>query len=116
MRLQNDSLVDIDDIPDELTVGFEMARITGLTCVTDLWECCNYPRRGEWYHPDGSPVTFNDGLQKFRRSRGERRREQRRIYLWRNSNPMQRGRFHCELPDAQNVNQSRYVSICEFSH
>ena len=110
--LQNDSLVDIDDIPDEVPLGFDTARTTGLTCVTDLVGCCLNPGRGEWYHPDGSPVTFDDGTTKFRRNRDT----QRRTNLWRNGNPMQRGRFHCELPDAQNVNQIRYVSICEFSH
>ena len=111
MRLQNDSLVDINDIPDEVTVGFEMARDTGLMCVTDLVGCCLNPGRGEWYHPDGSVVTFDDGSTKFRRNRN-----QGSTNLWRSGDPMQRGRFRCELPDAQNVNQIRYANICELSH
>ena len=112
VRLRNDSLVDIDHIPDDVTVGFDTARTTGLMCVTDLAGCCFNPRRGEWYHPDGSLVTFDDGVAKFRRNSDQ----QRRTNLWRSGNPMQRGRFHCELPDAGMINQIRYVNICEFSH
>ena len=112
MRLQNDSLVDIDDIPDQVTVGFFMARDTGLKCVTDLEGCCLYPARGEWYHPDGSSVTFIGGNAKFHRARDL----QHRTILWRSGNPVQRGRFRCELPDASNINQIRYVNIREFSH
>ena len=118
MRLLNNSLVDIDDIPDEITVGFEAAStINALMCVTDLMECCHavlqgIPQNvGEWIYPDGSPVIFGSGGTIFRRNRG-----QSVIRLWRSNNPAERGRFRCELPDAQNVNQIRYVNICELSH
>ena len=117
LTLPNDSLVDIDDIPDDASVGFVTAVATALMCRTDLFTCCSAGQQGlpqnlgEWYHPDGSGVTFNDGNAKFRINR-----QRSDINLWRTGHPMQQGRFRCELLDAQNVNQIRYVNICELSH
>ena len=118
VRLSNNSLVDIDDIPDEMTVGLDTAVANALMCVTDLVECCNARQQrlpqslGEWYYPNGSLVAFGSvGTTVFRRSR-----DQSFIRLWRSGNPMERGHFRCELPDAQRVNQTNYVNICELSH
>ena len=117
VRLRNNSLVDIDDIPDQVTVGFLTAAANALMCRTDLVACCNaglqgLPQNvGDWYHPDGSIVVFGGKSTPFRRNRN-----QSVINLWRNNNPIERGHFRCELPDAQNVNQTRYVNICELSH
>ena len=36
------------------------------------------------------------------------------VRLWRRYTPQERGLFHCELPDANGVNQIHYVNICEF--
>ena len=41
VRLLNDSLIDIDDIPDEATLGFNVVTLNALNCITDLVECCN---------------------------------------------------------------------------
>ena len=115
VRLPNNSLVDIDDIPDENIVGSDTVAIANaLMCMTDLVECCNAAQRdvpgslGEWYYPDGSLVKYRGT---FRRNRGRSV-----VRLWRNNNPMERGRFYCELPDAQTVNQTNYVNICKLSH
>ena len=109
VRLTNNGLVDIDDIPDGATVGFHTAVANALMCVTGLVECCNPPKLGEWYFPDGSLVAFGTGGTMFRRNRG-----QSVIRLWRRGNPMERGRFRCELPNNGGVNQINYVNICEF--
>ena len=93
-----------------------------LLCLTDLEDCCNdpHPRRGSWYYPDGSEVTFNTGSNSFQRNRGPNQVLNDQQYygsvrLYRRGNPMERGRFRCELPNAANpfVNQTIYVNICE---
>ena len=118
MRLRSDSFVDIDDIPDAtVEFNFSTAVANALMCVTDLMECCNagdqnLPQSlGEWYHPNGSLVTFGGEGSAFRRNRG-----QSVVRLLRMNNPTERGRFRCELPDAQGGNQTNYVNICELSH
>ena len=115
MRLRSDSFVDIDDIPD-VTVEFNFSTATanGLMCITDLMECCNagyqnLPQSlGEWYYPNGSLVVFGGEGSAFRRNRG-----QSVVRLLRMNNPTERGRFRCELPDNQHVNQINYVNIRE---
>ena len=118
MRLSNNSLVDIDDIVDESVDSVDLDRVAnGLLCMTDLVACCNAIQQnitvalGEWHYPDGSLVMFGAEGTTFRRNRG-----QSVIRLWRRGNPIERGHFHCEVPDAQNVSQIRYVNICELSH
>ena len=114
VRLLNNSLVDIDDVPDEntaLTAGDD-----ALNCVTNLVACCNSAQQnvrahlGDWYYPDGSTVVNDAVGTSFRRNRGLSV-----IRLWRRGDPLQRGRFRCELPDNQLVNQTNYVNICELS-
>ena len=57
VRLSNNSLVDIDDTPDEANVGFYVAVDSALKCVTDLVACCNAGEQclpqslGEWHYP-----------------------------------------------------------------
>ena len=93
-----------------------------LLCLTDLEDCCNDPheRRGSWYYPNGSEVTLNVGSTIFQRNRGPNQVLNDQQYygsvrLYRRGNPTERGRFHCELPNAANpfVNQTIYVNICE---
>ena len=93
-----------------------------LLCLTDLEDCCDDPRqrRGTWYYPDGTEVTLNTGSNNFRRNRGPNQvlNDQQfygSVRLYRRGNPTERGRFHCELPNAANpfVNQTIYVNICE---
>ena len=120
VRLLNDSLVDIDDIPDELILMYETVSTNpALNCTTDLRECCHTSvpgvsqNLGDWHYPDGSKVAFDIVGQNtiFRRNRA-----QSVVRLWRRGYPMERGRFRCELLNAQRVNQITYVNICELSH
>ena len=91
-------------------------------CVTDLEDCCESPRtmRGNWYYPDGRTVVFNTGGGTFQSNRGANevignQQFYGSVRLWRRYTPPERGLFHCELPDANGINQNLYVNICEFS-
>ena len=94
-----------------------------LVCVTDLEDCCDSPRtvRGNWYYPDGHTVASDNGGNTFLSNRGQNEiinghrfyGSVRLFYRW--SGPPRKGRFHCELPSADNpnVNQILYANIGE---
>ena len=115
VTLFNNSYVDIDDIPSLSTYGGAIESDGVLVCRTDLIQCCNQDEQnleislGEWYYPNGSFIDFNShGGVTFRRNR-----HQSVVRLWRKGNPPERGRFHCEVPNAANINQTIYTNICE---
>ena len=116
LTLLNDSLVDFDDIPNVPTLG-GVVDDSVLNCRTDLAACCNaaqenvYASVGEWYYPNGTAVVFDTGGATFRRNR-----VLMNVRLWRRNTPPERGRFRCELPNAQNVTQTVYVNICELNY
>ena len=119
VTLPSDSLVNFDDIPN-LSTGGGVADDSVLNCRTDLEACCNMGAQmlpaalGEWYYPNGTALPFVTspvGGTTFRRNRGSMI-----VRLWRRATPTERGRFHCELPNAQNVNQTVYVNICELNY
>ena len=119
LALPNNSLVDFDDIPN-LSTGGGVVDDSVLNCRTDLEACCNAAQPnlpapvGEWYYPNGTALTLDTspaGGATFRRNRGLMI-----VRLWRRDTPTERGRFHCELPNAQNVNQTVYVNICELNY
>ena len=115
VTLPNNSLVEFDDIPD-VSGGGGVADDSVLNCRTNLETCCNDTEPnvdapvGEWYYPDGTPLSFDAGGATFRRTRGLMI-----VRLWRRDTPTERGRFSCEVPNAQNVNQTVYVNICELT-
>ena len=128
VAIPNNSLVEFDDLlyrratdPDPTNANGLHDR--GLVCVTDLVDCCDAPRtvRGDWYYPDGSVVPFDvpgGRAVAFRRNRGPNEiRSGRQFYgsvrLFRRWTPRNRGRFRCELPDANNVTQTLYANIGE---
>ena len=111
VTLPNDSLVNFDDVPSNR--GSDV-----LNCRTNLVACCNAGDQmlpdgpvGEWYYPDGTALVFDTGGTTFRRNRGLMI-----VRLWRRNAPPERGRFRCELPNAQNVNQTVHVNICELNY
>ena len=126
VNIPNNSLVDVDDLlyrsngdPDPTNTNG--LHIQTLICVTDLEDCCDSPRtvRGDWYYPDGHAVEFDAEGRTFRRNRGPNEiingsrfyGSVRLFYRW--SRPPGKGRFHCELPSADNpsVNQILYANI-----
>ena len=132
VKVPNNSLVDVGDIlyrtirePELEDPSNNNATLhnAALLCVTDLVECCESPRRGDWFYPNGSRVEFdgNPDNAVFRANRGQKEmRNGRQFYgsvrLWRRYSPTQRGRFRCEIPSAadSNVNQTLYINVCEF--
>ena len=118
LDLPSDSLVNFDDIPNVSFTG-GVVDDSVLNCRTDLEACCNAAQDnvaapvGEWYYPNGTALTFDTspgGGATFRRNSGLMI-----VRLWRRDTPPERGRFRCELPNAQNVNQTVYVNICELT-
>ena len=116
----NNSLVNLDDLayqaPDLPGFTEDPTNANGrqtLMCVTDLEDCCESPMRGDWYYPDGNRVT-GMGSSAFRTNRGQNENSgEGLVRIWRYYTPLERGLFRCELPDANGVNQSLYVNICE---
>jgi hypothetical protein len=126
--IPNDSFVDLDDIMYTApgTVESDLPSNTNprdeaVLCVTDLEDCCAAPRtvRGDWYLPDGTRVGFGGSNAAFQANRGPNEEiNGQTVYgsvrLYRRYNPLQRGRFRCELPNAAGVIQTLSVIICEF--
>ena len=87
-------------------------------CVTDLVNCCENEGLGNWYYPDGNVITNWSGAT-FQTNRGQNEvisslQFYGSVRLWRRYTPRERGHFRCEIPDANNMNQSFNVYICEF--
>ena len=90
-----------------------------LMCVTELVTCCESEGLGDWYYPDGTKVGFDTGSSVTFQSNRAQNEEvigqqlNGSVRLWRRWTPLERGLFHCELPDAHNTIQTLYVNICE---
>ena len=93
----------------------------GLLCNTDRSDCCrssNNPNggaQGHWYYPNGEEVgsyteeyANNPHGHFFARNRGSGI-----VRLYRDGNPSERGRFHCEIPNGSGNIETRYVNIGE---
>ena len=127
--IPNNSLVNLDDLVYQSPVFPEFTEAPTnangrqtLMCVTDLVACCNTQGLGNWYLPDGNVITSDGGGATFRANRGQNElRNGQQFYgsvrLWRRYTPPwnQRGLFRCEIPDAENAEQTLYVNICEYS-
>ena len=94
----NNSYVNVADI-DNTDGG-------ALLCCTDKPGCCGSENReGQWYFPNGTMVRYNNP-QGFRRDRGDGV-----VRLKQNGASTDRGLFYCEVPDANDTNQTVYVHI-----
>ena len=86
----------------------------GLLCNTDRSGCCRISARGRWYHPDGREITILSRMAAgpstsfFYRNRGTGV-----VRLNRQGDPPERGRFHCEIPNTNDVTVTLYVNIGE---
>ena len=83
----------------------------GLLCHTNNTNCCTNPGMGNWRFPDGTTLgSFfddnggSDDNNYFFNSRGPSV-----VRLNRRNNPIERGRFSCEL-----MSDVIYVNICEY--
>ena len=125
VTIPNNSLVDVDDVLYSVPSDPHPNNANGLhnqtlLCETYLIDCCDSPKtaRGDWYYPDGRAVQFEGNRYNvaFWRNRGQNEvingsQFYGSVRLWRIYSPGERGRFHCELPDANNVTQTLYANI-----
>ena len=89
---------------------------TGLHCNTDRSDCCRKAPQGEWYYPDGNRVQIYT-QEIATRPTGNffyRNRFTQIVRLNRLGNPPERGRFRCEVPNADGVIVTVYVNIGEW--
>ena len=118
--IPNNSLVNLDDLLYR-TDTLQPTNANGLQtlmCVTDLVDCCETQRLGNWYYPNGRIITSRSQGNTFQTNRGQNEIVNNQqfygsVRLWRRYTPAGRGLFRCELPDAKNVIQTLYVNICE---
>ena len=103
VSIANNSYVDVDNIG---------VNDNALLCHTNKSTCCETPtayRAGHWYFPNEMPVKIlgsNPPENVFYRNRGPSI-----VRLNRRGNPSERGRFQCEVPDANTIIQRIFVDI-----
>ena len=116
----NKSLVDVDDILDVERFVNPPSPSTyneALLCETDLVRCCQTPRLGSWYFPNGSIVPEDQEdvyiQYTYRSSWGQNENgRQGSVRLYRRYTNST-GRFHCKLPDANNDTQTLHAILGE---
>jgi hypothetical protein len=109
-RITNNSYVDVDDIGENGDA---------LLCTTNNTNCCNKPM-GEWYFPGSNNMTVGikgnpPNNNEFYRNRGSGPGVVR-LHRRRSSSKSKRGRFRCEVPDADNKMQMFFVNIGKFRY
>ena len=95
--------MDVDDIGEDNAA---------LLCHTNKTNCCKSSlgqiQAGEWYYPNGTRV----GIKNIKGIEFYRDRHTRVVRLHhRQGTFVLRGRFSCEVPDANDVNQTVFVNI-----
>ena len=89
----------------------------GLHCNTDRSDCCrgsdnpHYVAQGHWYHPDGTEVmsfTIENTADPWPHNFFFRDRVTGIVRI---GIPPDRGRFHCEIPNAVGDLMNLYVNI-----
>ena len=106
--IANHSFVDVDDIGEG---------DAALLCHTNKTDCCmgHRNRAGEWYFSCNQDMKVGIlGNPPLASSLFYRNRGLSVVRLNRHGNPSQRGCFRCEVPDANNVNQTIFVNIGMF--
>ena len=95
----NNSLITTHDIGN---------RFTGpaLFCLTPNTQCCNANIHGEWYLPDGTPVSSSNTSLSICQVPSAVS-----LYLGAPIYPWPSGVFLCEIPDASGSRQNIYVGI-----
>ena len=88
---------------------------TGLLCNTDRNGCCQDSGEGHWYRPNGNEVMSHTTEKADNPSGNLFSRDRRTgvVRLNSNGNPIERGRFRCEIPDANGDTVTLYVNIGE---
>ena len=103
--IADDGYVDADQIG---------LRSNALMCHTNKTDCCGHPfdRAGHWYFPNGTQVdSYTNNILEANYQFYFRDRRNSVVRLQTLGNPPERGRFYCEVPDANGRNQTVYVNI-----
>ena len=85
-----------------------------LLCRTNARGCCGPSDglpAGDWFLPNGSIVNSDPAVGGYRKNRNTSV-----LRLYRDpvtTSASQRGRFRCEIPDANNVSQTLHANICK---
>ena len=90
---QNNSIVTLEDIGEGHYA---------LLCITNG---VNGSVRGDWYFPNGTRVLSTNGNSEIHRTRGEM------VVRMNRRGGGEEGIYHCEIPDAMNVNQTIYIGV-----
>ena len=105
--IATDGYVDIDDVSSDESGP--------LLCHTRAIGCCSLSdgqQAGDWFLPNGSRMNNSARMGGYRRNRGTGV-----VRLYRDSRTSSasalRGRFRCEIPDANNISQALYINICK---
>ena len=93
----------------------------GLLCHTDRSDCCRSVdgrAQGQWYFPTGDPGVQvpTEGTQTAAKPDGDfffRNRDDGIVRLNRRGTPSERGRFRCEIPNADGDMVNLFVNIGE---
>ena len=122
VSIPNDSYVDIGGFDDIRANGTKICDAHALLCHTDKSDCCHTVQTlhgdrplGDWHFPNGTRVdSFTLSLNHGHDGRYfARNRDLSVIRLYISGTPVERGRFRCEIPDANDVTQTLYANICE---
>ena len=113
--LPNNSYVDVENIG----AGGPDGRndVEGLLCFTNKEDCCALSQvgnrtLGQWIFPNGSTVgSRSSNIDLGRSNYYYRNRFKSVVRLLRVGQPNERGSFRCEVPNANNINQTLYVNI-----
>ena len=120
VSLPNNSYVDIGGFDDIGAGVTQVCDAQALLCHTDKRDCCSPPQTssrnklGDWYFPNRTAIvaiteTFEKGLHDY----FARNRDLGVIRLYVSGVPLERGRFQCEVPNANDVMETLYANICE---
>lgn len=114
--IPNNGYVDVNDIGAGGDTGIN--DIEGLLCLTNKIDCCadgqvvGGETLGHWIFPNGTIVgSRRSNIDAGRTDYFYRNRFQSVVRLLRVGNPSERGRYRCEVPNADDVNQTVYVNI-----
>ena len=115
-HIPNNSYVDVNEIGAGGPGG--ISDIEGLLCHTNKMDCCGSGQvpggdtLGHWFFPNGTVVNSrSSNVDAGRTDFFFRNRFQSVVRLLRVGHPLEMGFFHCEVPNARNINQSLYVNV-----
>ena len=103
-RLANNSLLSLENLTTS----------NPIYCVSALPACCDTVRADSWFLPGAVSVNVSvaDSEPLYQSWSGDRA-----IQLPRSSmcSTLEKGLYHCDVPDAKNITQTLYIGICPMS-